>query len=329
MSKGSGVILSSLENESEEYAMVLTAWHVLSSVDKKTGEVRLPDSIMLSPIHEPPEEPSWIKAVEADLSCFDARQDLALLLLRKDQATDRFGFEEWPGATISSRDPSIGSFVWGVGNHSSHDRIVSYGVVSGYTECEGCKNPFMVITDSSAWHGGSGGGIFDARGLLTGLLLQTRDSTKWAYHVPASQIRRFMRRCGEQGGVSHGAGQVEVTDPPGPNFGEKIWCVDGSLSHPCILPKDEDKIDLIGTSCGEAMSCMSACIAQLGSDDMESCHLQCRDRVGEKGVRLFERLILCLDKNCPRPKDGSGDPKKHKECSLLACSEELKACKEP
>jgi S1-C subfamily serine protease len=76
-----------------------------------------------------------------------------------------------PSVSISKTLPEIGSFVWLVGNPLGHEKNITHGILSHVYFTEFFKDkPLVYRSDAAAGPGNSGGGLFNNRGELIGIL---------------------------------------------------------------------------------------------------------------------------------------------------------------
>lgn len=94
-----------------------------------------------------------------------------------------------PIAPVSCERPPLGSYIYHVGRSPGH-LSVSDGIISAYDT----KNnewldwaAGLVIADLTGGPGASGGGIFNQRGELIGLMVGGILSTGWSLYIPTDQ----------------------------------------------------------------------------------------------------------------------------------------------
>ena len=122
-----------------------------------------------------------------------------------------FAFPPQHRALLSRQEPKLGEDVWVVGCPSGECDSLSKGIVSklGVTGHHGMK---MNQFDVTAWYGNSGGGIFNSRGDLVGVVSQFgpqfyrgwsgEAETGWMYGCTVEATRRVLR----------GSMQLKATD---------------------------------------------------------------------------------------------------------------------
>jgi S1-C subfamily serine protease len=131
------------------------------------------------------EEPS--RLYTATVTYQDAAHDVALLT----------SIDSFPHAIarLADVDPAVGSDLTLVGSTLGLTFTVSPGTVAGYktrlsffSETTG---PFLELV-SGAWGGNSGGGVFDMRGRLVGLMVMRTNAPSVGFAVHRSTIRTFL-----------------------------------------------------------------------------------------------------------------------------------------
>lgn len=146
-----GVIV---QNKKGRRLFVLTAAHCMAKMIKISPEITV-GSV----------KRGW--KVQTELVAIDVIQDLALL--RSKRPMDRDGvFVE-----LAPSEPAVASLVYVIGNPDKIEHNIALGILS---------NSFMVgqqhmyRTDAAVWYGNSGGGLFNIKGQLIGIVVELEPS---------------------------------------------------------------------------------------------------------------------------------------------------------
>lgn len=218
-STGSGVVVG----EGGTWVSIMTAWHVIwDRAPERKSRMKLPENILVSTL--PENEPSWVLATEAQLGCFDAQHDLAILLLPKFLVEKRLKIPEPYKMMARADDPNPGETLWIVSNSAHYEQIVSRGVVGTFIkeDNDGALMPYQMATDAFGWRGGSGSGAYDDQGRLVGIVSRAHFRHRITYLVPPSIIKSFVLRCEAEAKARMEAGAkgfeaIEVTEFKSPD----------------------------------------------------------------------------------------------------------------
>ena len=120
---------------------------------------------------------------------YDRVQDLALLKI-----TDKNPGKIYP--RISPKDPVDGQEIWVIGYGARQRDILSKGIVSIADTYSIHTYSHCMLVDASIYYSNSGGGVFNARGELLGIVVQIGPSFPhhglWGYAVHSQELRRFV-----------------------------------------------------------------------------------------------------------------------------------------
>jgi len=149
---GSGVLLESIKTEEGSYRTYLvTAWHVVRDIQGDLSNTDMPVPVNIY------SEDGSIRRETAQLLCFDAEIDAALLELHTPAALDN-------GAEVASRqrlaDVRIFDTVYAVGCPLGNDPIPTDGEIATTQHTVEGENYWMI--NAPTYIGNSGGGIFDS-----------------------------------------------------------------------------------------------------------------------------------------------------------------------
>jgi S1-C subfamily serine protease len=146
---GAGVVI---QCEKGKKKRILTAWHVIEALEE---------------IGSPILAGSTVQGKVQIFTVLDSDTDADLGVL------EGLGPEKQscPAAKVSRQLPRIGSYVWIIGRPMGHEGNVSHGVLSSvYDVKRNDKQVTVYRTDAPVAPGNSGGGMFNSKGELIGIV---------------------------------------------------------------------------------------------------------------------------------------------------------------
>lgn len=145
---GSGVII---RNKIHEPMVVLTAWHVVEAIHERQGQNTL---IRVGLVREKQETLTWLIAK-------DTHADIALLMGVETQKRNG------PEVSLAEHPPKLGEHIWVIGAHVGQERTVSECCLSHVFMV---KNVQRYKSCANTYYGNSGGGVFNDREEVIGIL---------------------------------------------------------------------------------------------------------------------------------------------------------------
>lgn len=120
--------------------------------------------------------------LEASILAEDQNRDLCLLKILSDRLK--------PATIADLKPPQPGDRVYAIGSPRGLEKTISEGLIGGIRLTE---NGQIIQTSAAISQGSSGGGLFDAGGLLVGLTtFSYRDSQNLNFAIPASAVRNLL-----------------------------------------------------------------------------------------------------------------------------------------
>lgn len=138
--------------------LVLTAFHVAKLTDPNNIQIRFKKSN------------SWKRTMRL----VRYKEEVDLALLESIEPEENNG----PQATLATYDPPLGGEIWVIGSPRGMERNITRGILSNIIDYKKGKNKYTLYrTDTDIFYGNSGGGVYNHKGELVGVVMAVQVTT--------------------------------------------------------------------------------------------------------------------------------------------------------